>query len=196
MIVTTSLALLLFLAAYRDVKNRNRYFEEIKRYIPKFTNVLDFGAGRCELGAYLKNRNYVTSVDIYKGCQDAVVYDGHTLPFEDDAFDVVVCMFVLHHIPHHREIIEELKRVCAKRIIIIEDMPHTLYEYVVSKLHYVFFRQPMSTIKHMQSPQTWCDLLGGDGRCIIEKLKSRSWINPTPHFVIVKDLGPTEGVRV
>jgi 2-polyprenyl-3-methyl-5-hydroxy-6-metoxy-1,4-benzoquinol methylase len=182
------LTLLLFLAAaYCDVKNRNRYFHEIKRYIPKFTNVLDFGAGRCELGAYLKNRNYVTSVDIYKGCEDAVVYDGHTLPFADDAFDVVVCMFVLHHIPHHRQIIQELKRVCAKRIIIIEDMPQTVYQYVISKLHYLFFRQPMSTIKNMHSPQTWCDLLEGNGSCTIEQLKSHSWINPTPHFVIVKD---------
>jgi len=185
--------LLLFLAtAYCDVKNRNRYFQEIKRYIPKFTNVLDFGAGRCELSAYLKNRNYVTSVDIYKGCKDAVVYDGHTLPFVDDAFDVVVCMFV----PHHREIIQELKRVCAKRIIIIEDMPQTLYQYVISKLHYLFFRQPMSTIKNMHSPQTWCDFLEGGGSCTIERLKSHSWINPTPHFVIVKDLKPTTDARV
>jgi len=172
---------------YKDVMNRNKYFSEIKEYIPKFTNILDFGAGRCELSTYLKNRNYVTSVDIYRGCKDAHVYDGYTLPYDDDSFDVVVCMFVLHHIPHHKKIIEELKRVCAKRIIIIEDMPQTFYQYLISKLHYLFFRQPMNTIENMHDPQTWCNLLEERGTCTIKQLKSHSFINPTPHFLIVKD---------
>jgi len=172
---------------YKDVMNRNKYFQEIKEYIPKFTNVLDFGSGSCALAKYLKNRNYVTSVDIYKGCKDADVYDGYKLPYDDDAFDVVVCMFVLHHIPHHTQIIEELKRVCAKRIIIVEDAPQTLYQYVVSKLHYLFFRQSMNTIENMQTPETWCQLLEDRGACTIKQLESHSFINPTPHFVIVKD---------
>ncbi|QIG59569.1 class I SAM-dependent methyltransferase [Dishui Lake phycodnavirus 2] len=172
---------------YKDISNRNKYFEEIKEYIPKFTNVLDFGAGRCELSTYLKNRNYVTSVDIYAGCPGADVYDGYKLPYADDSFDVVVCMFVLHHIPHHRAIIEELKRVCARRIIIVEDMPQTFYQHLISKLHYLFFKQPMSTIKNMHSPQTWCELLEDRGVCTIKQLKSHSFINNTPHFLVVKD---------
>lgn len=172
---------------YKDVMNRNKYFEEIKQYIPKFTNVLDFGSGRCELRTYLKNRNYVTSVDIYAGCDEADVYDGYKLPYADDSFDVVVCMFVLHHIPHHREIIEELKRVCARRIILVEDMPQTFYQHLISKLHYLFFRQPMSTIENMHSPETWCELLEDRGSCKIKQLKSHSFINPTPHFLVVKD---------
>lgn len=179
--------ILFVIVIYKDVMNRNKYFEEIKEYIPKFTNVLDFGAGRCELSTYLKNRNYVKSVDIYAGCTGADVYDGYKLPYADDSFDVVVCMFVLHHIPHHREIIDELKRVCARRIIIVEDMPQTFYQYLISKLHYLFFRQPMSTIKNMHSPQTWCQLLEDRGACTIKQLKSHSFINPTPHFLVVKD---------
>jgi len=188
--------ILFVVIVYKDVMNRNRYFKEIEEYIPKFSNVLDFGAGRCELATYLKNRNYVTSVDIYRGCKDADVYDGYTLPYVDGAFDVVVCMFVLHHIPHHRKIIEELKRVCAKRIIIIEDMPETFYQYFISKLHYLFFKQPMHTIENMHSPDIWCNLLEDEGRCFLKKLSSHSFINPTPHFLIVKDLKPMRGGRV
>ena len=188
--------ILFVIMIYKDVMNRNKYFAEIKEYIPKFTNVLDFGAGRCELSAYLKNRNYVTSVDIYAGCENADVYDGYTLPYADDSFDVVVCMFVLHHIPHHKKMIDELKRVCARRIIIVEDMPQTFYQYVISKLHYLFFRQPMKTIENMHDPHTWCNLLEEDGACTIKQLKSKSFINPTPHFVIMKDLKPTRVARV
>ena len=38
--------------------------------------------------------------------------DALTLPFEDSAFDVVVCSEVLEHIPDHEAAIAELRRVC------------------------------------------------------------------------------------
>jgi len=171
---------------YIDIMNRDKYFDEIVQYIPKGAKVLDFGAGKCELSKYLGTRNDVTSIDIQKSCDEADVYDGHTLPYEDDSFDVVVSMFVLHHIPHNENILKELTRVSRGKLVIVEDMPATFYQKIVAKIHYIFFHQPTHTIEHMKSPREWCASLGGN--CNIKKLRSNSLINTTPHYVIVKDV--------
>ena len=94
-------------------------------------------------------------------------------------------MFVLHHIPHYKEMLKEITRVCKKRIIIIEDHPNTNYQKLVSKLHYLYFNQSMDSIKYMNSPNIWCKLLNG---CITKKLESTSIINPIPHYMIIKKM--------
>lgn len=186
--VAILLILILFIVIcviYFDSQNRNRYFDEVLPYISKGNTVLDFGGGNCELIQFLKQRNEVTSIDIYKGCEETHVYDGFKIPYPDKSFDIVFCMFVLHHIPHYKKMLEEIKRVCKKRIIIIEDDPNTNYQILISKLHYLYFHQSMNSIKYMNSPEAWCKLLDG---CITKKLKSRSIINPTPHYIIIKNM--------
>ena len=169
-----------------DIKNRNKYFAEIVGYIPKGAEVLDFGSGHCELKKYLATRNEVTSVDIHKSCPSADVYDGYHLPYEDQSFDVVVSSFVLHHIPHNEQMIKELQRVTRKRVLVVEDMPNTWYERLVSKLHYLLFKQSPDMIKYMHPPEHWSKIMGGG--CDIRRMRARSLINPTPHYIIVKDL--------
>lgn len=181
--------LLILLLIYMDIMNRDKYFDELLQYIPQNASVLDFGAGNCEFSKYIGNRNVTMSVDIHKSCEGADVYDGYKLPYEDNSFDVVLSMFVLHHIPHNQDIMKELQRVAREHIIIVEDMPVTTYQRLVARLHYLFFGQPMNTIKHMKTPQEWCELL--DGNCQIKKIQSGSLINTTPHFVIVKDVSDT-----
>ena len=177
--------LLVFFLLYMNIMNRNKYFDEIIEYIPKGVKVLDFGAGNCELSKYIGWRNNVTSIDIHKSCEKADIYDGYKLPYEDNSFDVVLSMFVLHHIPHNKEIIHELQRVARNRVIIVEDTPITLLQRFISSVHYLYFQQPMYMIEHMKTPEDWCAYLGGE--CIIKKTKSRSVINMTPHYIIIKD---------
>ena len=184
-LLITLLIVILFLV-YADIMNRDKYFDELLEYIPKGAKVLDFGAGKCELSTYIGTRNDVTSIDIQKSCEGADVYDGYKLPYDNDSFDVVVSMFVLHHIPHNQEIVKELQRVSRGRVIVVEDEPVTMYQKMIARLHYIFFKQPTHTIEHMKTPQEWCDMLGGD--CEIKKLRSSSIINTTPHYVIVKDV--------
>lgn len=179
---------------YTDIMNRNKYFDELIGYIPTGVSVLDFGAGTCDLSKYIGHRNAVTSIDIHTSCEDADVYDGYTLPYEDDAFDVVVSMFVLHHIPHHESIIKELRRVARSRVIVIEDMPTTPYQRFISRVHYLYFQQSTRTIENMKTPEAWCASLGG--QCTIKKLASRSIVNPTPHYIIVKDVAASRCTRV
>lgn len=177
------IVLVLVLLLVSDIMNRDKYFDEIVEYIPEGASVLDFGAGHCELSTYIGTRNPVTSVDIHKSCAGSDVYDGYRLPYEDDAFDVVVSMFVLHHIPHHEAIIKELQRVARKRLVVVEDAPESTYQRLVAMIHYLFFHQSVRMIEHMKSPEEWCAALGG--RCTIKRLASRSFLNPTPHYVIV-----------
>ena len=170
---------------YSDTKNRNKYFNEVIPYISKGDTILDFGSGNCDLIKFLKKRNNVINIDIYKGCENTLVYDGFNIPYPDKSFDIVFCMFVLHHIPHYKQIIKEIKRVCKKKIIIIEDYPNTNYQKLLSKLHYLYFHQSMDSIKYMNNPETWCKYLNG---CVIKKVKSSSIINSTPHYIIIKNM--------
>tara|TARA_B100001093_G_scaffold498221_1_gene546096 strand:- start:47 stop:628 length:582 start_codon:yes stop_codon:yes gene_type:complete len=168
-----------------DQKNRTKFFSEFINEIPVGSNVLDFGGANCDLKYFLKNRNNVTTIDIYKGCDSALIYDGYKLPFKDNTFDIVCSIFVLHHIPHYEEILPELVRVCKNKLIILEDYPETFYQIMISKLHYLLFDQPMSSIKYMNSPDIWCKLLGTSSH---KKIKTNSLFNTTPHYLITKKI--------
>jgi ubiquinone/menaquinone biosynthesis C-methylase UbiE len=90
-------------------------------------HVLDFGAG---VGTSIPHfetllpKARLTCLDVsrksldlarrrYPDKADFVVFDGHTLPFPDNSFDLVFSACVFHHIPHaeHLALLEELRRV-------------------------------------------------------------------------------------
>jgi len=184
-ILVYMLVIILYIIIHSDVANRKKYFRHIEKYIHPKDTILDFGGGNCKFAEYMQNRNKVTTVDIFKGCSTSDVYDGFKLPYEDNSFDVVVCMFVLHHIPHQSKIIKEIMRVCKKRLIILEDDPSSFFDILISKLHFIFFNQSMNCIKLMHSPVEWCKMIDCNS---FEKLSVRSIINPTPHYIIIKDI--------
>ena len=171
--------LLILLSLYIHINNRTKFILQIEKYINPGETILDFGSGRCNIEKFFMNRNKVVNIDIYKGCKNTIVYDGKSLPFKDNQFDVVLCMFVLHHIPNQKQIIEELKRVCKNKLIIIEDNPQGEIQKFISSIHYLFFKQPPSYIKYMHTPDEWCDIIGK--KCYIEQLDNTSLVN---HFVL------------
>ena len=50
-----------------------------------------------------------------------VIYDGERLPFPDNSFDCVLLLFVLHHCLNQAQVAREAARVCAGRVIVLED---------------------------------------------------------------------------
>ncbi|HEY1041394.1 MAG TPA: class I SAM-dependent methyltransferase [Candidatus Paceibacterota bacterium] len=53
---------------------------------------------------------------------DVVLYDGIRMPFDDNAFDVSIAMYVLHHTSDPVRVLNEMKRVSKKRIILVEQL--------------------------------------------------------------------------
>jgi ubiquinone/menaquinone biosynthesis C-methylase UbiE len=49
------------------------------------------------------------------------VYDGHTLPFTTNQFDVSLLFYVLHHCQDPHRLLHEAVRVTRQKIIIIEE---------------------------------------------------------------------------
>jgi SAM-dependent methyltransferase len=126
---------------------------EIGSYLDPADRVLDVGAGNCILCQELGRRGYdVVPVD-FKNLSfvDEIVpvaYDGTTLPFSDDSFDVALVITVLHHVRDPDVVLAEARRV-ARRIIVIEEIYENLFEkyctYAIDSLfNFEFFNHPRS----------------------------------------------------
>lgn len=99
----------------------------------KYDRYLDIGAGTGHLTKEIANlvqAKKVVGLDVeewaeYKD-QDRMdfvkIYDGRTIPYPDNYFDLVSMIFTIHHIPNHQRIINEAIRVTKKNgtILIVE----------------------------------------------------------------------------
>ncbi len=89
---------------------------EIGSHLAPDDRVLDVGAGNCILCQELLRLGYnVVPVDLKNlSFVDEIVpvaYDGTTLPFGDDSFDVALIITVLHHVRDPDAILAEARRV-------------------------------------------------------------------------------------
>lgn len=109
--------------------NRARAAEIAARVLPHLhagESVLDIGAGRALVADAILNAGHPTSIvdvanlSLVEHLQPRL-YDGNTLPYADDAFDVALLLTVLHHIPDPDNTLREARRV-AKRVIVMEDI--------------------------------------------------------------------------
>ncbi|MBX2821087.1 MAG: class I SAM-dependent methyltransferase [Rhodothermaceae bacterium] len=92
--------------------------------------VLDLGAGEGYVGQEIKNKwgaevTLADVVDINRTDLPHVLYDGQTLPFEDNQFDTTILYFVLHHAEGAERVLDEAKRVTKGQIIIVESVYKT-----------------------------------------------------------------------
>lgn len=62
------------------------------------------------------------------------VYDGMNLPYADDAFDVTILVYVLHHSEDPSRVIQEAVRVAARRVIVIESTYARSWEHRLLRL--------------------------------------------------------------
>jgi len=97
-------------------------------YVKKANTLLDFGCGDLSLSALLHKEFptlAMTGVDVVdSGVRtDGVIfqlYDGKTLPFRNNSFDVSISYHVLHHCHDPRAAFGELARVTKKAMLIVE----------------------------------------------------------------------------
>ena len=115
-------------------------------YIKDGSRVLDIGCGNgrrlMDLSLYVRDLDAV-GVDVRR-CRlpsrtvpgvvlpQLSVFDGHTLDYAQNAFDIGMACYVLHHLDeaHARELVAEAMRVSRHRLLFLEDSrPHFSLAY-------------------------------------------------------------------
>lgn len=121
---------------------------EIDSVLPFFPSepceVLEIGGGTGWQAKELSERGFtVTSVDLANSCYAPLRifpvedYDGYTLPFSDNSFDVIYSSNVLEHIPHVVEFQREMHRVLRPEGICIHLLPSTTWRFWTCLTYYV-----------------------------------------------------------
>jgi SAM-dependent methyltransferase len=91
--------------------------------LPPRARVLDVGCGDgmlAHLVAAARQDCTVRGVDVLVRPHTRVpvsAFDGHSLPFDDDAFDVVTCIDVLHHADNPGALLGEMARVAPTLVV-------------------------------------------------------------------------------
>jgi ubiquinone/menaquinone biosynthesis C-methylase UbiE len=118
--------------------------KEILPFINEEDKVLDLGCGSGFLGKEIEklSKAKVIGLDVNNFLQvnlPFVLFDGKKIPFLDNAFDVVLIAFVLHHTSDPLSLLGEARRV-GKKIIIFEDLIEGKISYFRCKLHLFLWR--------------------------------------------------------
>jgi len=140
----------------RETDLNKKSVEEVLQNISGKT-VLDVGCGKAFLSDKLQKEGYdVTAMDIdisddTKKNQHITYVNGfvENIPLKDKSFDTVICTHTLEHVLCLEKSIQELRRVCKKRLIIVVPLQRH-YKYTFD-LHLHFFPYPHSFLIHMRN---------------------------------------------
>jgi ubiquinone/menaquinone biosynthesis C-methylase UbiE len=169
------LVLWLFKARGQDV------FSQIQPYVGSGLSILDVGVGVGDVTLAMKRAgNTVTALDVVDlSCTPLVkpmLYDGRTMPFVDDSFDLATIITTLHHAPDPDRVLAEAARV-ARRIILMEDVIYsTSHKYATffmdSLLNLEFFGHPHSN----KSDEQWKATFARLGLTLVEEKAHQSFL--------------------
>ena len=113
--------------ANKSLKNRAKIIgNKLLGFINEGDSILDFGCGEMSISKYIGSQKSVsvTGIDTsnyFIKEENYIKYEGGRLPFDDNKFDVVMAIFVLHHTSDLDFYLKELIRVSKNKIIICED---------------------------------------------------------------------------
>ena len=113
---------------------KEAYFLALNRFVREGDAVLDVGCGiGYGLNLLAVRAGSVTGIDIdakaVEHCRrhvlgknpkvaDVTIYDGSTLPYADESFDVVTTIDVIEHVPEYDAFVAELLRVARRAVLI------------------------------------------------------------------------------
>ena len=110
-----------------QLQHADRVLPLLLPYVSEEMVILDFGNGSGAVAHRLAEESgaRVTGVDVAQNSLfpiPAVSYDGATLPFRDNTFDLVYSVFVIHHCPDAEAAVREMCRVSKGRMLLVEDV--------------------------------------------------------------------------
>lgn len=152
----------------RETDLTNGCLAEILKNI-RGTSALDVGCGRGYLSSWISEKGCkVTAVDINITKQlrkkfPSIIFreaNAESLPFQDRTFDTVVCTHTLEHTRYLLSAINELRRVCKKRLIIVVPKQRP-YKYTFDS-HLHFFPYTRSFLEWMGNRKSVCKVIEGD----------------------------------
>jgi len=189
-VILLMMSVFLYMITIKRTSAKVMVMDDVRKTISKGSSILDFGAGNGVIRDELVKYGYsVVSIDVEGASSHPQIrtYDGHRIPYEDNTFDACLCIYVLHHIPHHASILYELRRVCrlGATMIIYEDLPptHTLCKAQMCA-HFWWFGQSCDMISTCIRPSSqWRALFSLSGWKIQEeKIVRGSWNYTCSHI--------------
>ena len=132
---------------------RNGLFKSISEIAPKLNgNILDFGCGSKPYELLFKNAESYIGIDLevsghnHKESKVDFFYDGKTIPFNSEEFDIIVCFEVLEHVFNLEEVLNEMRRVLKPGGQLLISLPFAWDEH---EIPYDFARYTSFGIKHI-----------------------------------------------
>lgn len=143
---------------------------EIARLLPERARVLDVGCGSGEIAAALLSLRpdlTIVGVDVLVRPETAIPvteFDGIALPVEDDSYDVVLLIDVLHHADDPALLLREAARVSRQGVILKDHFRDgwlaketlQLMDWVGNAAHGV--RLPYNYFSRAEWQRTWLEL--------------------------------------
>jgi ubiquinone/menaquinone biosynthesis C-methylase UbiE len=105
-------------------------------FVPRDDRIIDLGAGNCFLTKNLIGKGYnVTAVDVANlavaNGVKPIVYDGENIPFDNNSFDTLLLITVLHHCDDPDKVLKEAMRVSDKMVIIEDTYGNRVQKFIM-----------------------------------------------------------------
>ena len=127
---------------------RDEEFSQVRSYFRPGMRVLDIGGGSGYQASLMASTGaYVESIDVAEPMQGVEtyfpvrIYEGKSLPFPDDHFDIVFSSNVLEHIPDLMTTFSEVQRVMKSDGRAIHILPTPAWRTWTSFTHYIHIIQ-------------------------------------------------------
>src|SRR5438270_14047569 len=117
---------------------------KVAPHVARGETLLDLGAGTGYISRWLKDRTGVqptlTDVVSYRNREKDLPFlelrDPFTVPVGDGSYDVVMLLFVFHHVDRRKDqerLLDEAVRIAKRRVVVIEDTPETRVDLAFNK---------------------------------------------------------------
>lgn len=158
--------------------------------------VLDVGCGDGKIDYLIKQKKdklSIQGIDVLVRPNTFIKvkeYDGNTIPYDDDFFDTVILIDVLHHTDEPEKLLSECTRVAKKYVIIKDHIKHGIITYLklramdyVGNAHY-HVRLPYNYLTERQ----WRDIFLKNGLRIDAKITQLNLYEGFFHLLFDRNL--------